>query len=83
MAWWFWHDMQLQLDSPLNIEAGTAISYTIEPGMNLKIIGEDLVQQGLLEHRYYLILEGRLQGSDQDSRQGNTCYIQGQHNGNC
>ena len=63
-AWWFWRDMQLQLDSPLNIETGTAISYTIKPGMNLKIIGEDLVQQGLLEHRYYLILEGRLQGSE-------------------
>ncbi len=40
--------MQLQLDSPLNIEAGTAISYTIKPGMNLKIIGEDLVQQEIL-----------------------------------
>ncbi len=70
MAWWFWHDMQLQLDSPLNIEAGTAISYTIEPGMNLKIIGEDLVQQGILEHPYYLILEGRLQGSESRLKAG-------------
>jgi len=62
--------MQLQLDSPLNIETGTAISYTIKPGMNLKIIGEDLVQQGLLEHRYYLILEGRLQGSESRLKAG-------------
>ena len=69
-AWWFWRDMQLQLDSPLNIETGTAISYTIKPGMNLKIIGEDLVQQGLLEHRYYLILEGRLQGSESRLKAG-------------
>jgi cell division protein YceG involved in septum cleavage len=55
-AWWFWHDMQQQLDSPINIETGTTISYTITPGMNLKIIGEDLVQQGILKHPYYLIL---------------------------
>ncbi len=70
MAWWFWHDMQLQLDSPLNIEAGTAMSFTIKPGMNLKIIGEDLVQQAILEHPYYLILEGRLQGSESRLKAG-------------
>lgn len=69
-AWWFWHDMQQQLDSPINIETGTAISYTIKPGMNLKIIGEDLVQQGILEHPYYLILEGRLQGSESRLKAG-------------
>jgi len=69
-AWWFWHDMQQQLDSPINIETGTAISYTIKPGMNLKIIGEDLVQQGILEHPYYLILEGRLQGTDSRIKAG-------------
>ena len=70
MAWWFWHDMQLQLDSPLNIEAGTAMSFTIKPGINLKIIGEDLVQQEILEHPYYLILEGRLQGSESRLKAG-------------
>jgi len=69
-AWWFWHDMQLQLDSPIKIEAGTTISYTIRPGMNLKIIGEDLVQQGILEHPYYLMLEGRLQGSESRLKAG-------------
>ena len=69
-AWWFWHDMQQQLDSPINIETGTAISYTIKPGMNLKKIGEDLVQQGILEHAYYLILEGRLQGTDSRIKAG-------------
>ena len=69
-AWWFWHDMQLQLDSPLNIEASTAMSFTIKPGMNLKIIGEDLVQQEILEHPYYLILEGRLQGSESRLKAG-------------
>ena len=69
-AWWFWDDMQQQLDSPINIETGTAVSYTIKPGMNLKIIGEDLVQQGILEHPYYLILEGRLQGSESRLKAG-------------
>ena len=69
-AWWFWDDMQQQLDSPINIETEIAISYTIKPGMNLKIIGEDLVQQGILEHPYYLILEGRLQGSESRLKAG-------------
>jgi UPF0755 protein len=69
-AWWFWHDMQQQLDSPINIETGTTISYTITPGMNLKIIGEDLLRQGILKHPYYLILEGRLQGSESRLKAG-------------
>ncbi len=69
-AWWFWHDMQQQLDSPINIETGIAISYIIKPGVNLKIIGEDLVRQGILEHPYYLILEGRLQGSESRLKAG-------------
>jgi len=62
--------MQQQLDSPINIETGTTFSYTITPGMNLKIIGEDLVQQGILKHPYYLILEGRLQGSESRLKAG-------------
>jgi len=62
--------MQQQLDSAINIETGTAISYTIKPGVNLKIIGEDLAQQGILEHPYHLILEGRLQGSESRLKAG-------------
>jgi len=62
--------MQQQLDSPINIGTGTAISYSIKPGVNLKRIGEDLVQQGILEHPYYLILEGRLQGSESRLKAG-------------
>ena len=69
-AWWFWHDMQRQLDTAINIKASTAISYIIKPGMNLKLIGEDLVLQGILEHPYYLILEGRLQGSESRLKAG-------------
>ena len=62
--------MQQQLNSPINIETGTTISYTITPGMNLKIIGEDLLRQGILKHPYYLILEGRLQGSESRLKAG-------------
>ncbi len=69
-AWWFWHDMQLQLDLPIKIEPNAAISYTIKPGMNLKIIGEDLVRQEILTQPYYLILEGRLQGSESRLKAG-------------
>ncbi len=69
-AWWFWHDMQQQLDSPIKIETGTTVSYTIKPGVNLKKIGEDLVDQEILEHPYYLILEGRLQGSESRLKAG-------------
>ena len=69
-AWWFWDDMQQQLDSPINIETDTAVSYTIKPGVNLKTIGEDLVEQGILDHPYYLILEGRLQGSESRLKAG-------------
>jgi peptidoglycan lytic transglycosylase G len=69
-AWWFWNDMQQQLDSPIEIETGTAINYTIKPGMNLKLISEDLVQQGILKHPYYFMLEGRLQGTDSQIKAG-------------
>ena len=69
-AWWLWHDMQQQLDSPIEIETGTAINYTIKPGMNLKLISEDLVQQGILKHPYYFMLEGRLQGTDSQIKAG-------------
>jgi len=62
--------MQQQLDSPIEIETGTAINYTIKTGMNLKLIGEDLVQQGILKHQYYFMLEGRLQGTDSQIKAG-------------
>ncbi len=64
MAWWFWHDMQTQLDLPVNIDAGFPITYTIKTGTNLEKIGEELTQQGILRHPYYFVLEGRLQGID-------------------
>ncbi len=62
--------MQQQLDSPINIELDTAIIYTIKPGMNLKLIGEDLVRQGIMKHPYYFMLDGRLQGTDSRLKAG-------------
>lgn len=69
-AWLFWHDMQLQLDSPININTTTPTTYTIKSGANLKKIGEDLTQRGILRHPYYFMLEGRLQGSDSSIKAG-------------
>ena len=69
-AWWFWHDMQVQLDLPINIKTTTPTTYTIKSGANLKKIGEDLTQRGILPHPYYFMLEGRLQGSDSRIKAG-------------
>lgn len=63
-AWWFWHDMQVQLDSPIKIKTTNSFIYTIKPGSNLKIVSKDLTQLGILEQPYYFMLEGRLQGSE-------------------
>lgn len=69
-AWWVWHDMQVQLDLPININTTTSTTYTIKSGMNLRNIGEDLTQRGILRHPYYFILEGRLRGSDSRIKAG-------------
>lgn len=60
-AWWFWHDMQVQLETPLTFTASAPYNYTIKPGVNLKQIARDLTDAGLIAHPYYLILEGRIQ----------------------
>ncbi len=69
-AWWFWHDMQTQLDTPIQITTPIPSIYTIKSGMNLKQVGQDLTQQGILDHPYYFILEGRLQGSESRLKAG-------------
>lgn len=70
VVWWIWNDMQLQLDSPLKIEMNASFPYTIKPSASLQTIAEDLVEQGLLEHPYYLILEGRFKGNDSRLKAG-------------
>jgi peptidoglycan lytic transglycosylase G len=67
-AWWFWQDMQTQLDAPIKITIST--TYTIKPGMNLKQVSEDLMEQGLLDYPYYFMLEGRLQGTESRLKAG-------------
>lgn len=69
-AWWLWHDMQTQLDLPINIETKPPTTYTINSGVNLKIIGEELTQREILQHPYYFMLEGRLQGIDSRIKAG-------------
>ena len=67
-AWLFWHDMQTQLDAP--IKNTTPTTYTIKPGMNLQQVGEDLTEQGLFDHPYYFMFEGRLQGTESRLKAG-------------
>ena len=69
-AGWFWHDMQAQLDAPINITTPIPLTYTITPGMNLKQVGQDLTQLGILDQPYYFMLEGRLQGSESRLKAG-------------
>jgi UPF0755 protein len=69
-AGWFWRDMQAQLDAPTNITAPNSLTYTIKPGMSLKQLAQDLTQQGILDHPYYFMLEGRLQGSESRIKAG-------------
>ncbi|MFB3090952.1 MAG: endolytic transglycosylase MltG [Gammaproteobacteria bacterium] len=69
-AGWFWHDMQTQLDAAINITAPNSLTYIIKPGMNLKQVGQGLTQQGILDHPYYFMLEGRLQGSESQLKAG-------------
>ena len=69
-AGWFWRDMQTQLDAPINITAPISLTYTIKPGMNPKQVAQDLTQRGILNHPYYFMLEGRLQGNESRLKAG-------------
>ncbi len=69
-AWWLWHDMQNQLDAPINFTNSTPYSYTIKPGMNLKQVAQDLTRAGLFNNPYYLMLEGRIQGTESRLKAG-------------
>ena len=62
--------MQTQLDAAINITAPNSLTYIIKPGMNLKQVGQGLTQQGILDHPYYFMLEGRLQGSESRLKAG-------------
>jgi len=56
-VWWLWQDVQRFMKQPVNLD--TPYTYTIEPGMSLRAVSEDLAGIGLLDKPYYLILSGR------------------------
>ena len=58
--WWLWQDMQRLLQQPVHL-TDTYI-YTIETGMTLRTVSEDLAANGLLDKPLYLIVAGRRQG---------------------
>lgn len=54
---WLYRDMQITLDEPMN---NTSTVYlTITPGMSFSSVASQLVQQGWINHSYYLTLEAR------------------------
>ena len=59
---WLWHDMQNQLNSPLNLDTQT--DFIIKPGTGLKTIANDLKTMGLMNQPYYLLFEARRQGKE-------------------
>jgi len=58
-AWYFWQDMQTQLNTPLNLKF--EINFIIKPGMSLNQVGDELNNRGLLAQPHYLMLEARRQ----------------------
>ena len=67
-AWWFWHDMQSQLNTPLALES--SLAYTIRTGMSLQAVTNELNQKGVLNKPYYLSLEARRQGKERQIKAG-------------
>jgi Predicted periplasmic solute-binding protein len=61
-AWWFWHDMKIQLNIPLPVTS--EIEYTIRPGMSLKTVCRELQEMGIITHAYILVLEAYQQGTE-------------------
>ena len=61
-GWWLYQDMQAQLAAPLKLER--AELFSIEPGMSLLAVAEEVEQRGWFEHPLYLQLEGKLRRVD-------------------
>jgi UPF0755 protein len=67
-AWWFWHDMQTQLNAPLKLDA--RIDFTIKPGTGLRTVTHELKNMGLMYQPYYLLIEARRQGKESRIKAG-------------
>ena len=59
---WFYQDMQKQLNLPLKIDGPEYFS--VEPGMSLLAVAEDLAARGWFDYPLYLQLEGQVRGID-------------------
>ena len=66
--WYFWHDFQTQLHSPLNLDS--EINFTIKPGMSLSQVADELKQNGLILQPHYLMLEAKRQGIEAKIKAG-------------
>lgn len=60
-AGWLWQDYQRYLATPLSV-GDTPLSFTVEPGANLRAVADDLAAAGILDKPLYLVLEARRQG---------------------
>ncbi len=54
---WLKSDMQKELNRPMNV--ASTVYMTVNPGMSFSSIAAMLVQQGWINHSYYLTLEAR------------------------
>lgn len=55
--WWVKADMQKELNRPMNVSS--TVHMIVNPGMSFSSIAAILVQQGWINHSYYLTLEAR------------------------
>ena len=61
-GWWFYQDMQKQLNIPLKINGPEYFS--IEPGMSLLAVAGKVAARGWFDYPFYLQLEGKIRGVD-------------------
>ncbi len=59
-GWWLYQDMQKQLNMPLDVHSPEILS--IESGMSLLAVADDLKDKGWFDYPVYLQLEGQRQG---------------------
>jgi len=59
-GWWLFHDMHSQLNKPLNIKKAEILS--IQPGMSLAAVVDELAETGWFDYPVYLRIEGRRKG---------------------
>lgn len=61
-AWWLYQDMRAQLHAPLKLDRPGHL--TIETGMSLLAVAEEVKKRGWFDYPRYLQLEGKFRGVD-------------------